>query len=98
MRGPGGCGDHARSPPALPAATQQAIAAWRDSSDYGRCQLVKTYLQAVGGFGEAEVVKRVEVPAGLSLKGGPLAALQAWAEQLSGGGQDPFFAVVAHKL
>ncbi|KAI7840155.1 hypothetical protein COHA_005938 [Chlorella ohadii] len=80
----------------------KAIAAWRDNSDWGRCQLVKTYLAAAGGFSEAEVVKRVELPAGgaaAAAAGGPLERLQAWAEQLlGGGGRDPFFAVVARKL
>jgi len=63
---------------------------------------VKTYLAAAGGFSEAEVVKRVELPAGgaaAAAAGGPLERLQAWAEQLlGGGGRDPFFAVVARKL
>ena len=80
----------------------QAIAAWRDSSDWGRCTLVKSYLAAVGGFSEPEVVKRVELPPGGAAaagSGGPLERLQAWAEQLlGGGGRDPFYAVVAYKL
>ena len=81
----------------------QAIAAWRDSTDFGRCNLVKTYIAAVGDFGEAEVVKRVELPPGGAAAagaGGPLERLQAWAEQLlgGGGGTDPFYAVVARKL
>lgn len=88
---------HLTGPPAL-----QAIAVWRDNSDWGRCQLVKTYLAAVGGFGEPEVVKRVELPPGGAAaagSGGPLERLQVWAEQLlGGGGQDPFYAVVAYKL
>ncbi|PRW59968.1 S-adenosyl-L-methionine-dependent [Chlorella sorokiniana] len=81
----------------------KAIAAWRDNSDWGRCSLVKTYLAAAGGFSEAEVVKRVELPPGgaaAAAAGGPLERLQAWAEQLlgGGGGRDPFYAVVARKL
>ena len=81
------------SPPVLPPP--QAIAAWRDNSDWGRCQLVKSYFAAAtGAFGEPEVVKGVEVPAG-----GAVQRLQAWAGGLLGGGGvgDPFFAVVAYR-
>ncbi|PSC69600.1 S-adenosyl-L-methionine-dependent [Micractinium conductrix] len=73
----------------------KAIAAWRDNSDWGRCQLVKSYFAAAtGAFGEPEVVKGVEVPAG-----GAVQRLQAWAGGLLGGGGvgDPFFAVVAYR-
>lgn len=77
----------------------QAIAAWRDNSDWGRCQLVKSYLLAAGGFDEPQVVRQVE----LGGAQGPLQRLQAWAEGALGwgawgGGPDPFFAVVARKL
>jgi hypothetical protein len=40
----------------------QAIAAWRDSTGYGRCQLVKQYFSAVEGFTQPEVVLQVPLP------------------------------------
>ncbi len=82
---------------ALPITSHvlQAIAAWRDNSDYGRCTLVKSYFAAAGGFGPAEVIKQVQVQPSSN----PLAQAQLWAERLFGGGNtDPFFAVVANKL
>lgn len=84
------------APHPLPAsASPQAITAWRDTSDYGRCQLVKGLLVAAGGFSDPELV--TGVPLGGSAQG-PLQQVQAWAERLMGGGGDPFFAVVATKL
>lgn len=38
---------------------EKAISAWRDETGYGRCQLVKSYFQAVEGFTEPEVVYEV---------------------------------------
>jgi ubiquinone/menaquinone biosynthesis C-methylase UbiE len=38
---------------------EKAIAAWRQNTDYGRQQLVKSYFRAVAGFSEPEVVKQV---------------------------------------
>ena len=74
----------------------QVIAAWRDSTDWGRCQLVKSYFVAAGGFSDPQVIRGVELPEGGGQ--GPLQQLQRWAEGLlRGGSTDPFFAVVAHR-
>lgn len=40
----------------------KAIAAWRDASDYAHVCLVKSYFQAVDGFGEPECVTQVLAP------------------------------------
>lgn len=37
----------------------KAIAAWREGTGYSRCQLVRSYFQAVEGFTEPEVIKEV---------------------------------------
>lgn len=72
---------------------EKAIAAWRDSTDFGRCSLVKSLILASGAFEEPEVVRSVPLPSQ-----GPLQQLQQWAEAaLAGGASDPFFAVVARR-
>jgi ubiquinone/menaquinone biosynthesis C-methylase UbiE len=38
---------------------EKAIAAWRDTSGYGRALLVRSYFQAVSGFTEPEVLHEV---------------------------------------
>lgn len=77
----------------LHPAWVQAIAAWRDNSDFGRCSLVKSYMAATDAFTDPEVIKSVELP-----DQGPLQRLQQWGQTLlAGGASDPFFAVVAHK-
>lgn len=66
---------------------------------FGRCLLVKQYLAAAGGFGEAEVVQRVEVDGSAAGGAAPLERLQTWFEGLwQGGSSDPFYAVVATRL
>ena len=45
----------------------QAIQAWRDSTGFGRAQLVKSYFSAVAGFTEPEAVTQVDVQASLPL-------------------------------
>ncbi len=62
---------------------QKAIAAWRDSSDLDRVQLVKRYFNSVPGFSKPEVITH---PA---QKANPL-----WWLSLGG---DPFYAVLAYK-
>ena len=81
-------------------APLQAIAAWRDSTMFGRCLLVKQYLAAAGGFGEAEVVQGVNLDGSAAAGGAaPLERLQGWLEGLwQGGSKDPFYAVVATRL
>jgi SAM-dependent methyltransferase len=63
---------------------QKAIAAWRDSSENERVELVKRYFQAVPGFTPPEVIaKPPTVPSFLQMLGIP--------------GGDPFYAVIATK-
>ncbi|MGF1539428.1 MAG: class I SAM-dependent methyltransferase [Pleurocapsa sp.] len=63
---------------------QKAIAAWRDSSEIRRVELVKHYFQSVAGFSQPEVIyERSPIPNFLQMLG------------LTGG--DPFYAVIANK-
>ncbi|ERN42887.1 methylase involved in ubiquinone/menaquinone biosynthesis [Rubidibacter lacunae KORDI 51-2] len=64
---------------------QKAIAAWRDSSEAGRVELVRQYFQAVPGFGEPDVaIKKSAVPPVLQM--------------LGIGNASPFYAVLATKV
>jgi SAM-dependent methyltransferase len=63
---------------------QKAIAAWRDSTDTDRVNLVQKYFQSVDGFTQPEViVHQSPLPGLLQMLG------------LAGG--DPFYAVIARK-
>jgi SAM-dependent methyltransferase len=63
----------------------KAIAAWRDTSEIGRVELVKGYFQSVAGFSQPEAIVQVSnTPQMLRL--------------LGMGGGDPFYAVIAQKL
>lgn len=63
---------------------QKAIEAWRENSEKGRVELVKSYFNSVPGFTSPEVINRQsQVP-----------NLLQW---LGAGGGDPFYAVVAYK-
>lgn len=64
---------------------QKAIAAWRDASDGEHIALVKSYFEAVPGFGPVAVIQKVN----------PMAP---WLQMLGMGGGDPFYALIAHKL
>jgi hypothetical protein len=64
---------------------QKAIAAWRDNTEEGRVELVKTYFKSVPGFSEPEViVKQSQAP--------------AFLQMLGMGGGDPFYAVIATRV
>ena len=64
---------------------QKAIAAWRDTTEANRVQLVKNYFEAVPGFGNIEtVIHKSEAPAFLQMMGM--------------GGGDPFYAVIGEKM
>jgi SAM-dependent methyltransferase len=64
---------------------QKAIAAWRDNTEEGRVELVKTYFKSVPGFSEPEViVKQSQAP--------------AFFQMLGMGGGDPFYAVIATRV
>lgn len=81
----------------------QAIAAWRDSTGYGRCQLVKQYFGAVAGFTPPEVLLQVPLPQKATpwwqgaLKALPPALAKPLCMLASRTGQDPFYAVLAYK-
>lgn len=64
---------------------QKAIAAWRDSPEESRVQLVTRYFQAIPGFSTPEVIAR---PAAVS----PILQLFGLA------GGDPFYAVIAERM
>ena len=64
---------------------QKAIAAWRDSSEAARVNLVKRYFESVRGFGNIEtVINKSDAPAILQMMG--LA------------NSDPFYAVIAERM
>jgi hypothetical protein len=64
---------------------QKAIAAWRDSSERDRSELVKRYFNSVPGFSQPEViVRQAQVPSILQMLGMP--------------GGDPFYAVIATRI
>ena len=63
---------------------QKAIAAWRDSTDTDRVNLVRQYFQSVDGFSEPEVI--VHQP-----------PLPGFLQMLGLAGGDPFYAVTARK-
>ncbi|MEN9215204.1 MAG: class I SAM-dependent methyltransferase [Gloeomargarita sp. DG02_4_bins_56] len=65
---------------------QKAIQAWRDGSEQARIQLVKRYIQSVGGFTPPEVIAQQ------NLSVNPVLALMGL------GVGDPFYAVVARKV
>lgn len=63
---------------------QKAIQIWRDSSEAGRVELVKSYFEAVSGFSSPEVIERQSPRMSLfQLLGMP--------------GGDPFYAVIAQR-
>lgn len=73
----------------------KAIAAWRNNdSGYGRCQLVKSYFQAVEGFTQPEVVLKVDAPKSPSILG---SAVQALQRVFMSAVEDPFYAVIAYR-
>lgn len=75
---------------------EKAIAAWRQNTDFGRQQLVKSYFQAVVGFSDPDVVTGVERPK--KEAHGLLEGLKMNVEEwLRAGVCDPFFAVIAYK-
>ncbi|MEW5860073.1 MAG: class I SAM-dependent methyltransferase [Cyanobacteriota bacterium] len=63
---------------------QKAIAAWRDSSEASRVELVKSYFTSVPGFSSPEVITHQS----------SAPKLLQW---MGVGGGDPFYAVIAHR-
>lgn len=64
---------------------QKAIQAWRDSSEAGRVELVKSYFQSVPGFTPPEVIMNQS-------------SLPNFLQWLGAGNGDPFYAVIAHRI
>lgn len=64
---------------------QKAIAAWRDSPEPRRVELVKGYFQSVPGFSPPEVVTHQS-------------AVPSFLQMLGMGSGDPFYAVIAQRL
>lgn len=64
--------------------SQKAIAAWRENTEMGRVELVKSYFRSVPGFSEPEgIVRSSSVP--------------SFLQMLGVGGADPFYAVIAQR-
>lgn len=63
---------------------QKAIAAWRDSTEVHRVELVKGYFQSVPGFSPPEVVTHQS-------------AVPSFLQMLGMGSSDPFYAVIAQR-
>lgn len=63
---------------------QKAIAAWRDSSEASRVELVKSYFTSVPGFSSPEVITRQS-------------SAPNFLQWMGAGGGDPFYAVIAHR-
>jgi SAM-dependent methyltransferase len=64
---------------------QKAIQAWRDGSEMGRVNLVKTYFAATPGFATPEVIAERSIP---------IPVLQLFGL----GGGDPFYAVISEAI
>lgn len=80
----------------------QAVSSWRESSGYGRVQLVKQYFQCVSGFTLAETI--TELPSAENQRSswgsnlsGPLKFLGNFGKLMQRSGSDPFYAVVAYR-
>ncbi len=65
---------------------QKAIAVWRDNTDLGRVELVKSYFKSVTGFSEPQAVIHTSP------------ALPGFLQMLGMNGADPFYAVMANKV
>ena len=63
---------------------QKAIALWRDNTERGRLDLVKSYFQSVPGFSDPEILAHHS-------------ELGSLLQMLGMGGADPFYAAIASK-
>lgn len=75
----------------------KAISAWTNNTSYGRCQLVRSYFQAIEGYERIEVLKDVKPLNPQEPPSGFLAGLASFFGKLSRASSDPFFAVAAYK-
>ncbi|MQL98001.1 hypothetical protein Taro_030695 [Colocasia esculenta] len=69
---------------------QKAIAAWRDSTTYGRVQLAVQYFQCIEGFTQPEVIRRSPQHHNKSI-------LNTVMSLLGLSRSDPFYAIVAYR-
>ncbi len=69
---------------------QKAISAWRDNSEEGRVELVKSYFDSVKNANGVPGFSQVEV---ISQK----SDLPSFLQMLGLGGGDPFYVVIAHR-
>lgn len=72
----------------------KAIAAWRDSTGYGRAQLVSQYFTAVAGFTQPEIVTQVGEQGSQASARSPLAFITTLFKRAQG---DPFYAVISYR-
>ena len=63
---------------------EKAIAAWRENTEAGRVELVKSYFRSTPGFSEPEVVTHPS-------------SVPSFLQMLGIGGADPFYAVIAQR-
>ncbi|MEP0859127.1 methyltransferase domain-containing protein [Trichocoleus sp. DQ-U1] len=63
---------------------QKAIAAWRDSSEASRVELVKSYFTSIPGFSSPEVITHQS-------------SAPKFLQWMGASGGDPFYAVIAHR-
>ncbi|KAK6798817.1 hypothetical protein RDI58_006520 [Solanum bulbocastanum] len=73
----------------------KAISAWRDSTGYGRVQLVVQYFQCIKGFTEPEVIRKLPSNDDQENKS-PLSKIMQLIGLLSSS-SDPFYAVIAYR-
>ncbi|KAH0654215.1 hypothetical protein KY290_011812 [Solanum tuberosum] len=73
----------------------KAISAWRDSTGYGRVQLVVQYFQCIKGFTEPEVIRKLPSNDDQENKS-PLSKIMQLIGLLSAS-SDPFYAVIAYR-
>lgn len=64
---------------------QKAIQAWRDGSESDRVELVKSYFNAIPGFGSLEVVSQS-------------GSVSGFMQMFGLSGADPFYAVIAQRV
>lgn len=64
---------------------QKAIAAWRDSSEISRVNLVIGYFRSIPGFSEPEVIVRQST-------------ISSFLQMFGFAGADPFYAVISQKI
>ncbi|MEW5306001.1 MAG: hypothetical protein WDW36_008507 [Sanguina aurantia] len=77
----------------------KAIQAWRDTTGYARCQMVKQYFMAVEGFTAPEALTKVEPKGNAAPSGGFVlpGALKAVMKLFERSGSDPFYAVISYR-